>query len=422
MTRILLVAVGFLTLFFGWPKAMWAAQPFPNTSALGQSAPGQSAPGQSAPGQSAPVSGEEISFEKTQVDDKFRSEGVAVGDFNHDGQMDIAAGDVYFQAPDWTLVPMVSKPSEYKPKGYSNCFSCFADDLNGDGWTDVIVVGFPGKETWWLENPAEKGGLWKRHNCVSVTGNESPQYVDLDGDGQKELLMGVEGGAMAFAKRQPSDPHALWTLYPISTAEQVKQKRAPAIGRFYHGLGLGDVNGDDRSDVIVPDGWWEAPADPKSGPWTFHPANLNPRCAHMYSYDFDGDGDRDVLSSSAHHYGLWWHEQTNKGWKRHEIDRRFSQTHSLEFADINSDGLPDVVTGKRWWAHNGRDPGGNDQPVLYWYEFQPTADGQPQWKSHLVDNHSGVGTQFQVADVNGDNLLDIITSNKRGTFYFRQKR
>ncbi len=69
----------------------------------------------------------------------------------------------------------------------------------------------------------------------------------------------------------------------------------------------------------------------------------------MYVYDFDGDGDSDVLSSSAHMIGMWWHEQTPDGWKTHDIDRSFSQTHAMCFADINGDGLPDFVTGKRWW-------------------------------------------------------------------------
>ena len=83
--------------------------------------------------------------------------------------------------------------------------------------------------------------------------------------------------------------------------------------------------------------------------WVFHPANLGAASADMRVYDFDGDGDNDVLSSSAHAYGIWWHEQLPDGkWQTHEIDKSFSQVHAVILADINGDGLKDFVTGKRW--------------------------------------------------------------------------
>ncbi len=141
----------------------------------------------------------------------------------------------------------------------------------------------------------------------------------------------------------------------------------------------------------------------------------------MIVYDFDGDGDNDVLSSSAHRFGIWWHEQTPDGWKTHQIDKSISQTHAVCLADINGDGLADFVTGKRWWAHMGRDPGADMPAVVVWYELRRKA-GRPVWTKHIIDDDSGVGTQFEVADVDGDGLLDVVTSNKKGVYYFRQKR
>jgi hypothetical protein len=370
------------------------------------------------------AAGQQIRFKKTQLDDRFRSEGVVVADFNRDGLLDIAAGSVWYAAPDWKMHPIGAQPQEFDPHRYSDSFCNFADDLNGDGWPDLIVVGFPGKETWWFENPGESGGPWRRHLITPVTNNESPTYVDLDGDGRRELVMGISPNPaqpdsderfMAYLK-PAAEPTAPWRIFRISEAA------APGTRRYAHGLGVGDVNGDGRLDVIVPQGWWEAPADRAAGVWKFHSAKLGGDCAQMYVCDFDGDGHNDVASSSAHAIGVWWHQQTPQGWVTHEIDRSFSQSHSLVMADINSDGLPDLVTGKRWWAHGPRGDVGADQPpVLYWFELRREGN-QPTWIPHQIDADSGVGTQFEVVDVNGDGLLDIVTSNKRGVFLFEQVR
>jgi hypothetical protein len=127
------------------------------------------------------------------------------------------------------------------------------------------------------------------------------------------------------------------------------------------------------------------------------------------------------LSASAHRFGVWYHEQTPEGWKTHEIDKSCAQTHATCLADLNGDGLPDLVTGKRYYAHNGRDPGEDEPPMLLWYELK-RENGKATWTKHVIDENSGVGTQFEVADVNRDGDLDIVIANKHGVFYFEQTR
>jgi hypothetical protein len=364
-----------------------------------------------------------ISFQRTRLDGTFRSEGVAVGDFNRDGKLDVAAGSVYYAAPDWKMHSILDKPAEYNPLNYSNSFCNWAADLNNDGWTDLIVVDFPGKETWWFENPQTAGGPWKRHACVEVSNNETPAFLDVDGDGKRELVLGTAPDQQSFdgpdrqmvLARPASDPLALWRIQPISA------KAAPGTTRYSHGLGVGDINGDGRNDVMVTQGWWEAPADQSASEWKFHPVNFGQPCADMHAYDFDGDGDNDVLTTSAHKFGIWWHEQSPEGWKTHEIDMSISETHSVWLVDINGDGLKDFVTGKRWWSHANREPGADMPAVMVWYELT-RKNGRPVWIPHQFDHDSGVGTQFEVADVNGDGLLDVVTSNKKGTHYFQQVR
>ena len=136
--------------------------------------------------------------------------------------------------------------------------------------------------------------------------------------------------------------------------------------------------------------------------------------------DAKGNGQKGLVSASAHNYGIWWHEKADTGWTTHVIYKGFSETHALAMADVNGDGYPDLVTGKRYFAHNGEDPGAYDPSVLYWFELKPGAD--PQWIPHLIDSDSGVGLQVLVRDLDGNGTADIIVANKKGVFFFEQKK
>ncbi len=364
--------------------------------------------------------GKKLSFKRTKLDDKFHSEGVGYGDFNSDGKLDIAAGSVWYECPadrsgPWKMHSILDKPKEFDIKTYSDTFMNWAEDLDGDGRQDLIVVDFPGAPTWWFQNPGNKGGPWARNRMVPVTNNESPQYLDVDKDGKRELIYGDGTNRLALA-HPGATPLVEWSATRVAAPGEVDMQR------FYHGLGIGDINKDGRDDLVVPNGWWEAPEKKTNDTWAFHAAPLGEAQAQMQIYDFDGDGDNDVLGSSAHKRGIWWYEQQPEGkWEKHEIDSSIAQTHALVLADINGDGLPDFVTGKRYYAHNGRDPGEDEPPVIAWYELT-RKDGKPAWTQHVFDHDSGVGTAFEVHDMNADGLQDVIVANKRGVFYFEQTR
>lgn len=357
-----------------------------------------------------------VSFKKTTLDRAFRSEGVGMGDFNNDGLLDISAGSVWYEHPaqpddKWAMHVVTEKPNSFDIKTYGDTFMNWAEDLDGDGRQDLVVVDFPGKQTWWFQNPGHASKEpWKRNVVVPVTNDESPLYLDTDGDGRRELVYGDGANRLALARPQ-ANPLVEWKSTPISAPGDVK------VVNFYHGLGVGDINKDGRNDVVVPNGWCEAPAT--GGDWIFHAAPFGEAQAQMYVFDFDGDGDSDVIGSSAHRRGIWWYEHHGDDWKTHKIDDSIAQTHSLILADMNGDGLPDLVTGKRFYAHNGRDPGEDEPPTIAWYEL--ARDGTTRkWTKHEFDADSGVGTQFEVHDMNGDGLLDVIVANKRGVFYFEQ--
>ncbi len=373
-----------------------------------------------------------IAWKKTVVDRTFRSEGVTVADVNRDGKLDILNGEMWYEAPDWKPHP-IRTPGDYGDglHGYSKSFACWADDLNGDGYPDLIVVGFPGAPCHWFENPRGGSGLWKAHEIWHSACNETPQYADLFGNGKRVLVIGWQPrgkdneGQMAWFAPGP-DPTQPWVMHPISPPSQ-PGKPVPGTFRFSHGLGVGDVNGDGRADVLCTAGWWEQPARVDDKPWTWHPADLGPDCSDMYTYDVDGDGKADVLSSSAHKFGIWWHQQKpgtdGPSFPRHDLfPKLVSETHALHFADVNGDGLRDLITGKRFWSHGWGEPGSHDPAMLYWFEAKKGADGLTRFVPHVIDNDSGVGTQFYVGDVNGDGRLDVVTSNKKGTYLFEQVR
>ncbi len=369
------------------------------------------------------------SFRKITLTREFYSEGAHFGDINRDGQMDVVAGPYWFAGPDFTDRHEYMPAQAYDPKGYAPNFVAFTHDLNSDGWTDIIIIGFPGEATNWYQNPQGKDGHWPRHVAVEITDNESPTFGDLTGDGKPELVFHT-AQRLGYAEPNWDQPTQPWKFHPVS-----------AVGgwhKYTHGFGFGDVNNDGRADLMLREGWWEQPATSTENPWKYHAVEFGDGGAQMYTYDVDGDGDNDVITSlQAHGYGLAWFESQPQPdgeitFERHVIvgsspaenpyGVKFSQPHAVDLIDMNGDGLKDIVTGKRFWAHG---PQGDVEPnapaVLYWFELRRD-NGNVEFTPHLVDDDSGVGTQVTAGDVSGDGLPDIVVGNKKGAFVFVQER
>lgn len=372
-----------------------------------------------------------VSFERVQLDARFRSEGVSIGDFNKDGKMDISAGDVWYSAPDWKSHEIRQPGDFWAGVGYSQSFCNWAYDINQDGWMDVIVVGFPGEPFHWYENPKGEEKHWAEHVIWHSICNESPQFTDLTGDGKPEFVIGSQPEAqMGYIEIPTGDAvYQKWNFVAVSEPGDPGKN---GTFKYYHGIGVTDCNGDGKNDVVIPHGWWQHPEKLDGKVWTFHEHVLGengaPKTgADIYAEDLDLDGDMDMLMTCAHAHGVWWFENGEKqgkpGMTYHQVDADVSQTHALLFVDVNGDGKKDLVTGKRYYAHNGGDPGANDPVVMVWYEIERTKDG-PKFIKHAIPagNDTGVGTQFQVGDIDGDGLLDIALSNKKGVNILLQRR
>jgi len=365
------------------------------------------------------------SFKKLQLTEKFYCEGAYYADFNKDGKLDVVSGPFWYEGPDFQKKHEIRPQKAFDPKGYSDNFLTFTGDFNADGWADVLSVPWPGKEAFWYENPAGKPGHWKQHLALKDVGNESPTLADINGDGQPDLLYNVTGylGYATYDARKPQQP---WTFHPITPKGNYQ--------RYTHGIGHGDINGDGRVDIVESSCWWEQPPEADlDQPWPKHPYKFAEAGAQMLVYDVNGDELADVITAwHCHRYGLVWHQQVRSDggeitWKQHVIlppqpdlessALRISQLHALDLVDINGDGLKDILTGKRFWAHG---PSGDVEPnapaVVYWFELRRDKDNGVQFIPHQIDDDSGVGTQVAATHLNDDGIADVIVGNKKGTF------
>ncbi len=382
------------------------------------------------------LSAADVQFEKIVLTDRFHAEAAGVGDIDGDGQGDAVYGPFWYAGPSFTERFPIYPPEDFDPHKYSNNFATFVADVDADGHLDVLVNVWPGKEVAWFKNPGDsvrQAAGWQRQLAFPTVDNESPTYADINGDGREELCFHTDG-MLGFAG--PSDPSGTdrWPFTACSEKEDWQ--------RYTHGLGVGDVNGDGRADFLMANGWWEQPAKLGRGPWSKHSFDFGSGGAQMHVADIDGDGDGDIVTSlAAHQYGLAWFEQVPAddggiSFTRHLIlpenaegslsGVQFSQPHAVAVADVNRDGLPDIITGKRYWAHGPKgDPDAGGTPVLYWFELvrNPASQGPEavSFKPHRIDNASGVGTQLATGDLNGDGRLDLVIGNKRGGFVFLQR-
>lgn len=381
----------------------------------------------------APVlANEPVGFEKLVLTSDYYCDGIQAGDINRDGRRDVVAGPFWYEGPEFKKAHAFYPPARLAPEeSPSDSMFSFVHDFSGDGWPDILVLGRVHLHpAFWYENPRGADGYWPRHFAFERVRGESPPFVDLEGDGRPQLVCHWEG-RWGWIEPDPDRPREPWRFRALSDPGGWKE--------FYHGTGVGDLDGDGRLDLVLNDGWFLQPkpsSPPKAGQvwkWRSHRFSPGRGGAQMIVYDVDADGDADVITSlDAHGWGLAWFEQRrNRGeitfrphpfmGTRDEIDRygvAFSQPHALALGDLDGDGAQDVVVGKRRWAHGPTgDVEPSAEPVLYWFELERTGRGV-RFVPHLIDNSSGVGVQIQVTDVNADGRNDVLTASKLGSFVF----
>ena len=391
-----------------------------------------------------------VTFEKHTLTGEYWCDGANAADIDRDGHIDVIAGPFWYAGPDFKVRHAFYEPvPQALEANPTNSMFSFPYDFNGDGWTDILVLGrVLFHEAYWYENPGRAGLAqpdvrWKKHFVSERVFGEAPQFLDIDGDGKPEIL--AISGATAQDKIKQwgwyapdwSEPTKAWRFVPVT--------EKATFDHYYHGEGVGDINGDGRLDLVLNEGWWEQPAKGAAPGtlWKKHPFvfSKDRGGAQILVTDVNGDGKNDIVTAmNAHGWGLSWFEQQRDpagaiAFVEHRImgtreeeakfGVAFSQPHALTLADLDGDGLPDVITGKRRWAHG---PKGDVEPMAtpvnyaFLLRRDAGAEGGAKFVPQLIDDNSALGTQVVAADVNRDGVPDVLTASKLGVFVFLTQR
>lgn len=391
-----------------------------------------------------------ISFEKLTLTSEYWSDGLNAADVDGDGKKDVISGPFWYAGPDFKTRHAFKDPLPQElEKNPTDSMFTFIADFNGDGKPDILVLGrVLFHEAYWYENPGaaearKPDARWKKHLVTKRVFGESPQFLDIDGDGKPEILA-ISGESQNEKLKQLGWYAPDWSA-PEKPWKFVAVTEKGDFNHYYHGEGAGDINGDGRLDLVFNEGWWEQP--PKGAPagtlWKKHPFvfSSDRGGAQMLVCDVNGDGLNDVVTAmNAHGFGLSWFEQKRstggeisfvehrmmgKREEEKEFGVAFSQPHALALADLDGDGLPDVITGKRRWAHGPTgdvEPGATPVNYAFLLRRDAAAPGGAKFIPQLIDDASALGTQVEAVDVNGDGVPDVLTASKLGTFVFLTKR
>lgn len=373
------------------------------------------------------------------------SECCSVADFDGDGDIDIAAGRNWYEAPEWRKhVDFRDGARTNGPETDNN--SEFIMDVNFDGRPDIVSSGWMrDKGALWHENPGpekiKSGVRWKAYRIHTAKSMEGVVHGDIDGDGDEDILCNhwalEPGQGMTWIEHTRQAP---WFVEHIIGTQGEG-----------HGNGLGDINMDGRTDIITPNGWWQCPPRPADDAWTFHDdyrfekiyadgpgsgAASHPMLVH----DINADGLNDIIVGSSHNYGLAWLEQKNprdgkRVFEQHWIETEYGQFHTMALGDLDGDGRPDLLTGKRLFAHHGRDVSCYEPLFVFWYGF---GDGRPA--RHIMAFNSlqdfsddltrrnpapnfvpAVGMKVHIADIDADGKNDAVICGKGGLYVFYRR-
>ncbi len=379
-----------------------------------------------------PENPEDGNWPITQISDATEEEGVAVGDMDVDGDLDVVTQDIdghhtiWFENPgdgssDWAkhIIGESSAPTAWSDR-------VALVDVNGDSLMDIITT----EETqdwdynahiYWFESPEDPvNDTWARHTIDTLRSVNSLDVADMDGDGDMDIITGEHTDQTG--RDAASDTLTAWYENRGNGAAWIRH----LIGSSSHSNHLGtqtqDLDKDGDLDVVSI-GWqqfnavdlWVNPGiadiDKSVAPY------FTQVIIDMDNYgdckdfaDIDGDGFFDgILTINAENGNinqrLVWYRYPD--WKQTLIGRTDGEfTTDVAVGDMDNDGDPDIIIPI---DENGQ---------LYWYE-NPRPDGDPasgEWTAHVIGVNDDFGKDLSLADYDKNGYLDVVVRTNESIF------
>lgn len=229
-----------------------------------------------------------------------------------------------------------------------------------------------------------------------VLDNEGPKdpwakiLGDINKDGFLDVIIGGRNGPL------------VWYCYPNWTKTIISKGGYKTVDGE-----AGDVDGDGDLDIVMGGLiWYENPLpddSPAKEIWKAHKIANHP--THDIELgDLDGDGYLDIVTRDQSEFGhkagnkihIWRQDGTNS-WTERIIDCPHGE--GIVLGDIDKDGDPDIVIGGIWFE--------NTRDIM-----------KGTWSAHQFASWHPSAT-VQIADINTDNLPDVVLSPSelKGNFY-----
>lgn len=335
-------------------------------------------------------------YTTTIVDSSFRNAIDAVSaDIDGDGDLDILGAGYWEDQISWWENSSGDGSAWEKhvvEDNFNTAHSVWASDMDGDGDLDVVGAASEADEISWWENADGRGETWaKRVVVLDFNGVESVCAVDLNGDGDQDIL-----GA-AF-----HDDEVCW--WENNGAGEMGSRNTVAAGLDgVCDVYFEDIDGDGDYDIIcavsaADEVCWLENLNGDATVWNMHIIDVAfDAVKSVFLADLDGDGDLDALGSAYFSSDLrWWENTADDGtsWVKHVVDDAFPFAPSVHSADLDGDGDFDILAA----ASNADE--------IDWWENM--AGNGLVWTKHVVAAGRDGAKAVQAADIDGDGDEDII--------------
>jgi hypothetical protein len=362
---------------------------------------------------------------------EFESEGACWADVDGDGELEVVAGDSWWRPeatgqatrfrtvpwshlPDWPHDPKDDPhphlrrgagPPRYRASTYD-----WPVDLTGNGLPDLLAIGMHKDPIRWFENPGPEtsGAPWPSHTVAEGGVYESAVFARLRPDMPASLVTVPRKPLVAWYE-PGDDPTRPWHEHVVGDR-----------GGDWHGLGVGDIDGDGYAEIITRDGYYRQGPDPRR-PWHWRPmreladGQVADGLRAGFIFETLGGPDAPFFSASPHGRGVWgWRLADGQNgavtYERVTLDDEVSQTHAIRLVRGEHAGGWRLYTGKRWQAHGAEgdvDPAGTPHTLLLSGDAQLTTTERT-----VISSTAGVGISIAVT---GEPLSQrVAVSNKLG--------